>query len=480
MAAFRLPAGGRIDRAQPISIRFNGRNLGGYAGDTVASLLLANGIHHVARSFKYHRPRGIVSHGCDEPSALLTVSRGPGRVDPNNRASTIEVCDGLDVSSQNHWPSLNFDLAEINDTVAPLFAAGFYYKTFKWPRSFWDRLYEPAIRRLAGLGKAPEAPDPDRYTNRYAHCDVLVVGAGPAGIAAALAASADASKRVILADEGFALGGALLHDVTSLIDGGPAQQWLAKSVEMLSLCRNVTLLPRTTAFGYYNHNFIGLCERISDHARDRNEGTARERLWQVRAGRVVVATGAHERPLTFANNDRPGIMLAESVRAFVNRWAVAPGRNIAVVTNGASAYRTALDAKAAGLSVTIVDARNERDCGGELEAVRKAGIEVWPGHAPKAARGRKRVSALEIESLDGGRSTVLPCDCVAMSGGWTPAVHLHSQSRGKPRFDFDIDAFIPGISVQQECSVGAAKGSYELAVCLAEGLKAGAEAAGTA
>jgi sarcosine oxidase subunit alpha len=480
MAAFRLPAGGRIDRARPISIRFNGRDLGGYAGDTVASLLLANGIHHVARSFKYHRPRGIVSHGCDEPSALLTVSGGPGRVDPNNRASIIEVRDGLDVSSQNHWPSLDFDLAEINNLVAPLFAAGFYYKTFKWPRSFWDRLYEPAIRRLAGLGKAPEAPDPDRYTNRYAHCDVLVAGAGPAGIAAALAASADASKRVILTDEGFAFGGALLHDVTSQIDNASAQQWLAKAIDTLSGRRNVVLLPRTTAFGYYNHNFVGACERMSDHVREPNGNMARERLWQIRAGRVVLATGAHERPLTFANNDRPGIMLAESVRAFVNRWAVAPGRNIVVVTNGASAYRTALDAKTAGLPIAIVDARHERDCGGELEAARKAGIKIWSAHAAKAARGHKRVSALEIEALDGGGTTVLACDCVAMSGGWTPAVHLFSQSRGKLRFDSDVDAFVPGSSVQPECSVGAAKGSYDLAACLVEGLKAGAEAVGAA
>jgi sarcosine oxidase subunit alpha len=480
MAAFRLRAGGRIDRARPVSIRFNGVGLRGYSGDTIASVLLANGIHHVARSFKYHRPRGIMSHGSDEPSALLTVGRGPGRVDPNNRASAIEACDGLDVSSQNHWPSLNFDLAEINNAVAPLFAAGFYYKTFKWPKSFWDRLYEPAIRRLAGLGKAPETPDPDRYTNRYAHCDVLVVGAGPAGLAAALAASADTSKRIILADEDFALGGALLHDVTSLIDGARAQQWLAKTVDTLSLRRNVVLLPRTTAFGYYNHNFVGLCERLSDPAHGRNDDAARERLWQVRAARVVLATGAHERPLTFANNDRPGIMLAESVRAFVNRWAVAPGRNIVVVTNNASAYGSALDAKSAGLSVTIVDARNEDDCGNELVAARNAGIEVRLSHAAKAACGHKRVSAVEIEPRSGGDSIVLPCDCVAMSGGWTPAVHLFSQSRGKLRFDTDIDAFVPGSSVQPECSAGAAKGSYDLASCLAEGLKAGAEAVDTA
>ena len=399
MGAFRLQVGGRIDRARPLSIRFNNRELYGYSGDTIASVLLANGIHHVARSFKYHRPRGIVSHGSDEPSALLTVNRGPGRVDPNNRASAIEACQGLQVSSQNHWPSLNFDAAEINNLAAPLFAAGFYYKTFKWPKGFWDRVYEPVIRRLAGLGTAPNAPDPDRYANRYAHCEVLVVGAGPAGLAAALAASTDRTKRVILADEGFELGGALLHDVTSQIDGMPAQQWLAQAVDTLAARDNVTLLRRTTAFGYYNHNFIALCERLSDHEPNRRESVARERLWQVRTDRVVLATGAHERPLTFADNDRPGVMLADSVRAFINRWAVTPGRNIVVATTVASAYQTALDARAAGLAVTIVDARAENDCGDELAAAHGAGIKVWSGYSLKAARGHRRVFAVEIEPL---------------------------------------------------------------------------------
>ena len=421
-----------------------------------------------------------MSHGSDEPSALLTINRGRGRIDPNNRASVVEACDGLEVSSQNHWPSLNFDLAEVNNLVAPLFAAGFYYRTFKWPKEFWGRLYEPAIRRLAGLGTAPDTPDPDRYTNRYAHCEVLVVGAGPAGLAAALAASSDRSKRIILADESFELGGALLHDVTSDIDGMPGQQWLGKTLDTLSARDNVVLLRRTTAFGYYNHNFVGLCERVSDSTLDRQGCVARERLWQVRAARVVLATGAHEQPLTFANNDRPGIMLADSVRAFINRWAVAPGRDIVVATNGASAYQTALDARAAGLSVTIVDTRNERDCGRELAAARDAGIKVWSGHSAKSARGRTRVSALEIECLDQGRAVVLPCDCVAMSGGWTPAVHLFSQSRGKLGFDPNINAFVPKRSVQHECSAGAAQGRYGLADCLSDGFKAGAEPIGVA
>jgi sarcosine oxidase, subunit alpha len=478
MATFRLPAGGRIDRAQALAIRFNGRTLDGHVGDTVASILLAHGIHHVARSFKYHRPRGILSYGCDEPSALVTADRGHGRSDPNNRASVVEAFDGLAVTSQNHWPSLGFDLGEAANLVAPLFAAGFYYKTFKWPRRFWERLYEPAIRRMAGLGKAPTAPDPQRYTNRYAHCDVLIVGAGPAGLAAALAASQDKSKRVILADEGPEPGGTLLHDVTSQIDGKPAGQWLAEAIATLSARDNVVLRRRTTAFGYYNHNFVALAERASDHIAD-PRGMARERLWQVRAARVVLATGAHERPLVFAGNDRPGVMLAESVRAFINRWAVAPGRTIVVATQGASAYQTALDAKAAGLAVAIVDARAEQDCGEELAAARAAGIEIWPGHTVTAARGRKRVSGVTIESRNGQRTT-LPCGCVAMSGGWTPAVHLFSQSRGKLAFDQGLDAFVPDRSVQQASCAGAAQGRYQLADCLADGLRSGAEAVGAA
>ena len=365
ITAFRLPAGGRIDRSRPLSIRFNGRHITGCSGDTVASILLANGIHHVARSFKYHRPRGVVSHGSDEPSALLTINLGRGRIDPNNRASVVEACDGLEVSSQNHWPSLNFDLAEVNDLVAPLFAAGFYYRTFKWPKEFWGRLYEPAIRRLAGLGTAPDTPDPDRYTNRYAHCEVQWWAPdrpalpphwqphriGPSGSFWLTKVSSSAVRCCMTS--------------TSDIDGMPGQQWLGKTLDTLSARDNVVLLRRTTAFGYYNHNFVGLCERVSDSTLDRQGCVARERLWQVRAARVVLATGAHEQPLTFANNDRPGIMLADSVRAFINRWAVAPGRDIVVATNGASAYQTALDARAAGLSVTIVDTRNERDCGRE-------------------------------------------------------------------------------------------------------------------
>ncbi|MGO4572703.1 sarcosine oxidase subunit alpha family protein [Microvirga sp. 2TAF3] len=478
--AHRLPKGGRIDRTKPVSFSFNGQPVQAYAGDTVASALLASGIHLVARSFKYHRPRGIVGHGSDEPNALLDVDRGRGRADPNNRATVVEVFNGLTVASQNHWPSLDFDVGEVNDLLSPIIVSGFYYKTFMWPRSFWTKVYEPRIRAAAGLGRAPTIPDPDRYQYRHAHCDVLVVGSGPAGLAAALAAS-ESGKRVILVDEQAELGGSLLHDVTSLIDGITAQDWVRTAVDTLDACANVVVLPRTTAFGYYNHNHIALAERVTDHLVDPSSNLPRERLWQVRTKQVVLATGSHERPLVFADNDRPGIMLAESVRAFINRYGVAPGRQIVFATSGASAYTAATDAKAAGLAVSVVDFRSEAECGPEVAQLRSMGCEVLTGHTVVGSRGRKRVTGLIVApvSADGrvGARRTLPCDCVGMSGGWTPAIHLFSQSRGKARYEPSLDAFVPGTSVQAERSAGAAKGAYQLWECLSLGWAAGAEAA---
>ncbi len=480
---FRLANGGRIDRTRPVRFSFNGRTIDGYAGDTIASALLANGVHLVGRSFKYHRPRGVLSHGSDEPNALLDVDRGDGRRDPNNRATVVEAADGIDARSQNHWPSLDWDFGAVNDLLAPVFVAGFYYKTFKWPRSFWHRLYEPAIRAVAGLGVAPAENDPDRYVHRHAHCDVLVVGGGPAGMAVALAAS-DGGARVILADEQAELGGTLLHDRTSRIDGALAQDWLAETLRILAARAGVIILPRTTVFGYYNHNHIAMVERVTDHLPVVPSTRPRERLWQVRARKVILAAGAYERPLAFADNDRPGIMLAESARAYINRYAVAPGRRIVFAGATSSAYQAAADAKVAGLDVTFVDVRDPTQCGEEAGELRALGIEVLTGHTIIGSRGRKRVTGLIVAPTSGpgtiGAHRTLPCDAVAMSGGWTPAVHLFSQSRGRLRYRDDIDAFVPGTSAQSECSVGAANGTYDLHGVLTDGWRAGAEAVGAA
>jgi len=478
---FRLAAGGRIDRTKPIAMSFNGQAVEAYAGDTVASALLANGIHFVGRSFKYHRPRGIFSHGSEEPNALFSIDRGGDRIDPNNRGTSVEAVEGMGLASQNHWPMLGFDIGAINDALSPLFVAGFYYKTFMWPRSFWDKLYEPRIRAAAGLGRAPAKADPDRYQHTHAHCDVLVVGAGPTGLAAALAAS-ESGERVIVADEQAEMGGALLHDTTSTIDGKSAWTWLSDMLAILGGRENVALLPRTTAFGYYNHNHLGLVQRVTDHLPQPHPDLPRERLWQVRAGEVVLATGAHERPLVFADNDRPGIMLAESLRAYVNRYGVAPGRRAVVATCGASAYTAAIDLQKAGVDVALVDLRPEAECAAEAENLRRAGCEVLTGHTVVGSVGRRRIAGLIVAPVGAsgaiGSPRTLSCDCVGLSGGWTPAVHLLSQSRGKLRFDAVIDAFIPGGSVQAERSAGAAKGTYQLSACLEEGWAAGAEAAG--
>lgn len=473
---YRLPAGGRIDRSKPIRLRFDDRTLHAYAGDTMASALLANGVHLVGRSFKYHRPRGIMSHGSEEPNALLDIDRGSGRKDPNNRATVVEAIDGLMVRSQNRWPSLEYDLGALNDALAPLFAAGFYYKTFMWPRCFWDKVYEPSIRARAGLGTAPSEPDRDRYAHRYLHCDTLIVGGGPAGLAAALAAS-ETDRHVVLVDEQQELGGALLHDLTSTIDGQPAREWLQRTLADLQRRDNVALLPRTTAFGYYNHNQIAMAERLTDHLPGPSMQSPRERLWQVRAENVVLATGSHERPLVFADNDRPGIMLAESVRVFVNRYGVAPGRRIVFVTNGASSYQAASDAQAAGIDVTLIDIRREAQCGAETAILRGRGIEVLTGYTVVGSTGRKRVTGIVVAAVDSngsiGKRRVLACDCVGLSGGWTPAVHLFSQSRGKLQFDDALDAFVPGTCAQAALSTGACNGAYDLAACLQQGWEAG-------
>jgi sarcosine oxidase subunit alpha len=481
---FRTASGGRIDRAGTVNFRFDGKSYTGVAGDTLASALLANGVHLVGRSFKYHRPRGIMTAGSDEPNALVTVRRDPSssgaRTTPNLRATQVELYEGLDAISQNRFPSLSFDVGGINDRFSALLPAGFYYKTFMWPRGFWDRVYEPVIRAAAGLGRVPTAPDPDRYLQRHAHCDVLVVGAGPAGLAAALAA-AEAGARVILCDEQAEMGGSLLADVQSTIAGRPARIWVGDALAELASYERVTLLPRTTAFGYFPHNHIGLVERVTDHQAVPDTDLPRERLWQVRAREVVLAAGALERPLTFPENDRPGIMLADAAHTYVTRYGVKPGSRAVIAAANDSGYRAALALAEEGVQIAAIADVRRAPSGPWFTAATRAGLPLQSGMTVSGTSGRLRVDGVSIAAVDAegavGGTTDHACDLLLMAGGWTPTVHLFSQSLGKLRFDEALQAYVPGIAAQRIRAAGGANGEYGLAEALAAGHRAGVEAA---
>jgi sarcosine oxidase, subunit alpha len=479
----RTPSGGRIDRSRLLHFSFDGRPYTGFVGDTLASALLANGVHLMGRSFKYHRPRGVLAAGPEEPNALVAVRRDEARYTPNLRATQVELYEGLEAHSQNRWPSLGFDVGALNDLFAPFLPAGFYYKTFMWPRGAWKAIYEPRIRAAAGLGRSPSRADPDRYAARYAHCDVLVVGGGPAGLAAATAAAA-AGARVILCDEQNELGGSLLADAPSaglVVEGRPAARWLAETVAALASNARVTLLTRTTAFGYFPHNLLGLNERLTDHLAAPHPDIPRERQWQVRAREVVLAAGAIERPLVFPGNDRPGIMLAGAARTWLNRYGVLPGTRAVVVTACDEAYAAALELEEAGVFVAaIAELRTGVDDEWAAKA-RAAGIPVLSRATVLGTTGRRRVSSIRLAQLDGEgeplAAEVQPCDLVLMSGGFTPSVHLHSQSRGSLVWDEFLQAFLPGDPAERARSAGACRGVLGLGAALADGAAAGAAAA---
>jgi sarcosine oxidase subunit alpha len=479
MSAWRVPGKGRVDHTKPVSFTFDGKSYQGLAGDTLASALLANGVHLAGRSFKYHRPRGIVAAGSEEPNALVGVSRGGGREEPNTRATMQEVYDGLTAVSQNRWPCLHFDAGAVNDGLHRLLPAGFYYKTFMWPKSFWDRVYEPFIRKAAGLGVAPKEADPDRYASRYAHCDVLVVGAGPAGLAAALAAGRSGA-RVILADEGAEIGGALLSEAAVEIDGQSAAGWLAGTLAALDAMPNVRLLPRTTAIGYYHQNMVALAERVTDHLAVAPEYAPRERMWRVRAKQVVLAQGAIERPLVFNGNDRPGVMLAGAAQTYLHRYGVEVGERAVVVTSHDSAWHTAFDLADAGVAVpAVVDVREEV-APALLAEADKRGIARLTGHTVTETRGRLRVHSAHVNPMaDGviGSAHTIRCDTVLMSGGWTPALHLFSHTQGKLAWQEDGQVFLPGAKTEDCHIAGAGRGLWGIAAALADGAEAGAKAA---
>ncbi len=473
--AFRISNAGRLTPARTARFTFDGKAYTGVEGDTLASALLANGVHLVGRSFKYHRPRGFLSAGAEEPNALVEIARDGARKTPNVRATVQELYDGLSARSQNRWPSLSFDVGAVNDVASPFFSAGFYYKTFMWPKSAWKNLYEPNIRSAAGLGVAPDQPDPDHYSSRFAHCDVLVLGGGAAGLAAALAA-AETGVRVIVADEQSEFGGALRFESGARIEGQGGWDWAQGIVARLKGMGNVRVLPRTTAFGYYAQNFIGLVERVSDHQADPGHDVPRERLWQVRAKRVVLATGAIERHMVFADNDRPGVMLASAARTYLNHYGVAVGRNVGVYTANDSAYAAAIDLKKAGVNVAAIVDLRDNPSGALIDQARAAGIEIHDGRAVTRVGGKLRVSSMTVQPKNGGGERTIAIDALLMSAGWTPSVHLFSQSRGKVAFNED-KRFVPGTYAQDCVSVGACNGTDGLAASIDEAYAAGAKAA---
>ncbi|MEO1491490.1 MAG: sarcosine oxidase subunit alpha family protein [Pseudomonadota bacterium] len=446
--ARRLDTGGLlIDRDQPVRFTFNGREMDGFVGDTLASALLANDQVLVGRSFKYHRPRGIMASGAEEPNALLGVGKG-ARFEPNQRATTTELHDGMAATSQNHWPSLERDIAALNAKVAgmlPVFSAGFYYKTFLYPRAAWKWLYEPVIRHAAGLGKAPVKPDPDTYEHLHAHTDVLVIGGGIAGIAAARQA-AEAGREVLLIEQTAHWGGRALTD-GDVIDGHGAPDWVAAQIAALEAMPNVRLRTRCMGAGLYDHGYAMAYERVSDH-RPGQHGAPRHRLWRIRAREIVVASGAIERPLTFANNDLPGVMLASAVRDYIGLWGVLPGQRAVVVANNDDAYRTALALHDAGAKIqAVVDVRPEVT-GALPDQARARQIEILTGHGIAKASGKHRVEEVEIGPIQpdgtmGSRTLHRFCDLVAVSGGWSPVVHLWSHCGGKLIWDETHAMFRP-------------------------------------
>lgn len=473
MSGYRLRTGGRIHRSQTYDFKFDGIPYSGLACDTLASALIANGVNVVGRSFKYHRPRGIVTAGPEEPNALVEL-RVNDRKEANTRATTVELFEGLEASSQNCWPSLSLDALSVIAPMAPLMRAGFYYKTFMWPAKFWERVYEPAIRRAAGLGRAAEAADPDHYEKAFAFCDALIIGGGPAGISAALAASR-AGARVILCDEDFELGGRILSE-RQTINRAPATDWLLKSVEELSANPNVVLMRRTTVFGVYDQGTYGAVERVSDHLAVPPPYHPRQRVWRIVAKQSVLCAGSIERPLIFAGNDKPGVMLGAAVRTYVNRFGVSPGRRMTVVTSNDDGWRTAEDLRAADVPVVaLIDTRPQVDSS-LLGKFTREGTLVSLGAHPIAVRGNHTVNALSF--VDGaGKKVVVHCDAIAVSNGWNATVHLSTHLGGKPVWDdaaqsFSPDALPTGMSV-----AGAAAGRFRLSDALSDGFKLGARAA---
>ncbi|MGZ2258475.1 sarcosine oxidase subunit alpha family protein [Roseobacter sp. A03A-229] len=462
----RVDGKGLVDRSKPVRFQFEGIGHTGYAGDTLASALLAKGVRLMGRSFKYHRPRGVLSAGSEEPNALVTIGRGAAQ-EPNVRATVQEIYDGLDARAQNAWPSLSTDVMAINDLAWPFLGAGFYYKTFMWPRGFWERLYEPIIRRAAGLGALSGAHNPDPSEKAYAFCDLLVIGSGPAGLMAALTAGR-AGADVLLVEEDSLCGGRLNAE-TFVVDGLPGADWAAQAVAELSAMDNVRLLTRTAVVGAYDHGTYAAVERVNGHRGRPTGGAVLETFWRIVAKHAILAAGAIERPVAFENNDRPGIMTAGAVRAYLNRWGVSPGQRVAVFGNNDDAHRTAVDLHEAGVEIAaLIDSRADAQIAG-------ADYPVYAGALVTGSAGRLGLKRISVKTASGSKE--IEVDCLAMSGGWNPTVHLTCHMNGRPIWRDDIASFVPTPeSIPGLVAVGACNGDFSTKACL----MAGAEAAKTA
>jgi len=473
---FRLDKGGLINRDKKISFKFNGKDYFGYEGDTLASALIANGVHLVGRSFKYHRPRGFFGAGVDEPYAIVQLTRDNESI-PNVRATEQELFEGLEAKSVNCWPNVNFDIGAINNFLNKFFPAGFYYKTFMWPRSFWYKVYEPFIRKAAGFGVVTTNHDKERYEHKYEYCDLLVTGSGPSGLASAYAAAKNGA-RVILAEDKPRFGGSLLTSEAS-IGNQSGQEWTENIISELKSMPNVTVKNRSQVFGYYDHNMLVMSERISDHLPKTNKYTPKQRLWYIRAKEVLISSGSIERPLVFGNNDTPGVMLSSAAKEYLKIYGVLVGKKPLVFTNNDSGYETAIEFKKNGIDPVVLDTR--KDPSSEIvNEAKSLNIDIKFSYVVVAAKGYKKVKSADIAKISEDKKQLsqienINCDCICVSGFWTPTIHLASQSGNKTKFNEDIDAFVPGQSKQNETVLGSAKGIFTLEETLKTSFEKGSE-----